>query len=69
MNKDRWLVGNDCSDAGEGEQKWRRGNRGAEENNQPNKTGVSVIMEVTGEAISVLKCSLVIQVSSSLYAV
>lgn len=42
---------------------------GAEENNQPSKTGVSVITEVTGEDITALKNSLLIQVSSSLYAV
>lgn len=66
MNKDRCLVGNDCSNAGEGAQKGRRNNRGAEENDQPNKTVVSVIMEVTREAISVLKYSRVVQVFSSL---
>lgn len=69
MNKDRCLVGNDCSNAGEGAQKGRRSNRGAEENNQPNKTGVSVITKVTGEATSVLKFSRVVQVLSSLSAV
>lgn len=68
MNKDRCLVGNDCSNAGEGAEKGRI-NRRAEENDQPNKTGVSVITKVTGEATSVLKFSRVVQVLSSLSAV
>lgn len=68
MNKDRCLVGNDCSNAGERAEKGRI-NRGAEENDQPNKTGVSVITKVTGEATSVLKFSRVVQVLSSLSAV
>lgn len=50
----------------QGAQKGRRNNRGAEENDQPNQTGVSVITEVTREAISVLKYSRVVQVFSSL---
>ena len=69
MNRDMCVVGNDCLNEGEGAQKGRRVNRGAEESNQPSNTGVSIITDHAGEAISALNYSLLIQVSSSLYAV